>query len=106
VKINPGHDARQIGDADHRKIDATRQHGNHHGDGEDAELRHDVADGFKVVIAQELVRVHPGHQRKDQHGDDDELDDIAVSAKDAAHVERLFHVACLLRRCFCGHAMR
>ncbi|MDQ0998030.1 hypothetical protein QFZ34_003212 [Phyllobacterium ifriqiyense] len=54
-----GKNAGKIGNAYHRQIDAASQHGNHHGNRQNAKLRHDVGNGLKIIVAQELVRIQP-----------------------------------------------
>jgi hypothetical protein len=37
----------------------------------------------KFIVAQELVWVEIGHQREDEHGDDQQLQDVAVLSENA-----------------------
>ncbi len=98
------HDGRQVGRAHDGEVDAPGEHGDHDGEGEDAELRELHGHGLEVAHAEELARQHDAEAHEDQHGDDEQPQGVVVEGKSAGlwrgHV--LFHVRDWVVESCCG----
>ena len=62
-------DRREVGDPDHREVDAAGQHGDGHGEGEDGELGELEGHRGDVLRREEAVRREQRHGGEDHHGD-------------------------------------